>query len=108
MEIYISVMRNYYEIVTKNASELFWEITQNQSFKSTLAEEHVNIIVRECQRFGNEIWTAISRLRNDAKGKENADTDRPNCINDHFCILQAGDDYCKKAVTLGHKASKDH
>jgi hypothetical protein len=48
MEINISDMRSYYKTLSKNASELFWEITQNQSFESALAEEHFNEIVREC------------------------------------------------------------
>jgi hypothetical protein len=59
MEINISEMRNYYETLSKNASELFWAITQNQSFESAVAEERFNIIVRDCQIFGIEIWTAI-------------------------------------------------
>jgi hypothetical protein len=45
MEIDISDMRSYYETLSKNASELFWEITQNQSFESALAEEGFNKIV---------------------------------------------------------------
>jgi hypothetical protein len=48
MEIDISDMRNYYETLSKNASELFWEITQNQSFESVLVEERFNEIVRDC------------------------------------------------------------
>jgi hypothetical protein len=62
MEIEISDMRSYYETLSKNATELFWEIAQNQSFESVLAEECFNEIVRDCQIFGNEIWTVISGL----------------------------------------------
>jgi hypothetical protein len=98
MEIDISDMRSYYETLSKNASELFWEITQNQPFESDLAEEHFNEIVRDCQIFGNEIWTAISGLRNDAQGKEIAHTEHVNRINDDLRLLKAGDDYWKKAA----------
>jgi hypothetical protein len=93
MEIDISDMRSHYETLSKNASELFWEITQNQSFESGLAEEHFNDIVRDCQIFDNEIWTAISGLPNDAEGKENAYTECANRINDDLRLLKAGDDY---------------
>jgi hypothetical protein len=48
MEIDISDMHSYYETLSKNASELFWEITQHQSFESALAEERFNEIVRDC------------------------------------------------------------
>jgi hypothetical protein len=80
MEIDFSDMHSYYKAVRKNASELFGEITQNQSFDSSLADDRFNEIVRDCQIFGNEIWTAISRLCNDAEGKENAHTDNDTKI----------------------------
>jgi hypothetical protein len=98
MEIDISDMRSYYETQSKNPSELFWKITQNQSFESALAEEPFKEIVRDCVIFGNEIWTTISGLRNDAQGKENAHTERANRINDDIRLLKAGDDYWKKDV----------
>jgi hypothetical protein len=47
MEIDISDMRNYYEIQGKNECDLYWQITQHQSFESTLAEESFNEIVRD-------------------------------------------------------------
>jgi chromatin segregation and condensation protein Rec8/ScpA/Scc1 (kleisin family) len=59
MEIDISDMRSYYKTLSKNASELFWEMTQNQSFESARAEERFKEIVRDCPIFSNEIWTAI-------------------------------------------------
>jgi hypothetical protein len=48
MEIDISDMRSYYETLSKYGAELFWEITQNQSFESALAEERFHEIVRDC------------------------------------------------------------
>jgi hypothetical protein len=98
MEIDSSDMRSYYETLSNIGSELFWEITYNQSFESALAEECFNEIVRDGQIFGNEIWTAISGMRNDAEGNENAHTERANRINDDHRRLKAGDDYWKKAV----------
>jgi hypothetical protein len=97
MEIDISDMRSNYKTGSKNASELFWKITQNQSFESALAEELFNEIVRDCKIFGNEIWSAIIGLQNDAKGKENAHTERANRMNDDLRLLKAGDDYWNKA-----------
>jgi hypothetical protein len=92
-------MRNYYETLSKNAPKLFWEITQNQSCKSALAEERFNVILRDCQIFGNEIWTAISGLRNDTEGQDNAHTERANCLNDDdLPLLKAGEDYWKYPV----------
>jgi hypothetical protein len=98
MEINISEMRSYYETLSKNASALFSQITQNHLFESALAEECFHEIVRGGQRFGNEIWTAISGLRNDAEGQENAHTERSNCIKDDLRLLKAGDDYWKNAI----------
>jgi hypothetical protein len=98
MEIDISHLRSYYETLSTNVSELVWEITQNQSFESALAEERFNKVVQDCQIFGNEIWTAISGLQNDAEGKENPYTECANRINDDLYLLKAGDDYWKKAV----------
>jgi hypothetical protein len=93
MEIDISDMCSDYKTVSKNASELFWEITQNQSFESALVGKHFNEIVQDCERFSNELWTAISGLHNDTEGKENVHTDHANRINDHLCVLKGGDDY---------------
>jgi hypothetical protein len=45
MEIDMSDMSSYYETLSKNATELFCEITQNQSNESALAEERFNEIV---------------------------------------------------------------
>jgi hypothetical protein len=69
MEIDITEMHNLYETLSKNAFELFWEINQNQTFKCALAEEPFNVIVQDSQIFGNEIWTAISGLCNNAECK---------------------------------------
>jgi hypothetical protein len=98
MEIDISSMRNYYEALSKNAYELIWEITQNQSLETPLAEERFNIIVRDCQMFGNEIWTAIGGLLNDAGSKEQAHAQSADRINDDLRLLKAGGDYWKNAV----------
>jgi hypothetical protein len=47
MEINIPELYTYYTALSKNASELFWEITQNQSLTPALAEERCNAIVRD-------------------------------------------------------------
>jgi hypothetical protein len=71
MEIDITHLRDYYETLSKNASELFWEITQDATLQNALTQEHFNMIVKDCQMFGHEIWTAIGGLRHDTSGKEN-------------------------------------
>jgi hypothetical protein len=98
MEIDISDMRSYYETLSKNVFELFWEITQNPSLESALADKCFNEIIRDCQILGNEILTAIRGLRNDAEVKENAHIEYANRSNDDLRLLEAGDDYWKKAV----------
>jgi hypothetical protein len=98
MEIDISEIRNYYDALSKNAVKLFWEITQNQYLETALAEERFKVIVRDCQMFGNEIWTAIGGLRNYAAGKEQGHAQRADCINDDLRLFKAGDDYWKRAV----------
>jgi hypothetical protein len=84
MEIDISHLRDYYETLSKNASELFWEITQDATLQNALTQERFNIIVKDCQMFGHEIWTAIGSLRHDTIGKENAEDKRMNRINTDF------------------------
>jgi hypothetical protein len=98
MEIDMSKIRNYYETLSKNASELCSEITQIQSLESAMAEERFNAIVRDCEIFGNEIWTTISGLRNNTESKANADTEHANRINDDLRLLKARADYWTNAV----------
>jgi uncharacterized protein YihD (DUF1040 family) len=101
-------MRRYYETLNKNASELFWKINQNQTFDSPLAELVFHIIVRDCQIFGNEIWTAIRGLQNDAEGKENDHTEHANCIKANLLLHKAGDDKCKKATHSWAQSRERH
>jgi hypothetical protein len=98
MEIDISHLRDYYETLSKNASELFWEITQDVSLQNELTQERFNIIVKDCQMFGHEIWTAIVGLRHDTIGKEIAQDERMNRINTDLRLIKAGDDYWRNAV----------
>jgi hypothetical protein len=98
MEIDICDMRIYYQTLSNHVSELFCEITQNQSCESALAEEYFNEIIRDCQIFIHKIWTVISRLQNDAKGKENAYTECANRINDDLRLLKIGDNDWTKAI----------
>jgi hypothetical protein len=111
MEKDISVMRSYYETLNKNVSELFWKITPNQLFETALAEALFNEIIRDWHIFGNEIWTAISGLRNDGEGKYNAHREHVNRINDDLPRVKAGDDYWTKAVDpwlQGHERRHEH
>jgi hypothetical protein len=98
MEIDISHLRDYYETLSKNASELFWEITQDASRQNALTQERFNMIVKDCQMFGHEIWTAIGGLRRDTIGKENAQDERMNRINTDLRLIKASDDYWRNAV----------
>jgi hypothetical protein len=98
MEIDIFHLRDYYEILSKNASELFWEITQDATLQNALTQERFNMIVKDCQMFGHEIWTAIGGLRDDTIGKENAFDERMNRINTDLRLIKAGDDYRRTAV----------
>jgi hypothetical protein len=93
MEVDISKMRIYNKSPSKNVREIFWIIIQNQLFESTLAEECVNQIVRDCQKFNNEIWTAIRVLRHKAEGKENAYTEHTNWIIDNPHHVKSEDNY---------------
>jgi hypothetical protein len=43
MEIDISHLRDYYQTLSKNASELFWEITQDATLQNALTQERFNI-----------------------------------------------------------------
>jgi sortase (surface protein transpeptidase) len=67
-------------------------------FKSALGDEHFNEIILACQTVGNEIWTAISGLQNNAKGNETAYTERAKRINANLRLRKAGDDSWKNAV----------
>jgi hypothetical protein len=98
MEIHIFDMCSYYKTLTRNKSELFWEITQNDSFESALVEESFNNIVRDCQIYGNQIWTPITGSHRDAEGNEDANIECTTRINDDLRLLTAGDDDWKKPV----------
>jgi hypothetical protein len=98
MEIDIAHLRDYYETLSKNASELFWEITQDATLQNALTQERFNMIVKDCQMFGHEIWTTIGGLRHDTIGKENAQDERINRINTDLRLIKAGDDYWRNAV----------
>jgi hypothetical protein len=100
MEIHIFDMCSYYKTLTRNESELFWEITQNDSFESALVEESFNNIVRDCQIFGNQIWTAITGSHRDAEGNEDANIEYTTRINDDLRLLTTGDDDWKKPVHI--------
>jgi hypothetical protein len=69
------------------------EITQNQSLKSALVKDLFNEIVPDSQIFGNEIWSKISVLSNDAENIKKAHSECANPINDDLRLLYAGDDY---------------
>jgi hypothetical protein len=97
-EIDISHLRDYDETLSKNASELFWEITQDATLQNTLTQERFNMIVKDCQIFGHEIWTAIGGLRYNTIGKENTQDERMNRINTDLRLIKAGDDYWRHAV----------
>jgi hypothetical protein len=62
MEIDIGEMRNYYETISKNVSELYSDITQYQSCESGLAIECSNDILRDWLIFDYQNWTPISGL----------------------------------------------
>jgi hypothetical protein len=90
-------MRNDYKTLNKNSSELFLEMTWNQVFESPVVEELLNKIVWDYQIFDNDIWTAISGLYNQAKGRGNAHRDRANRINDDLSLVKARYDVWKMA-----------
>jgi hypothetical protein len=56
MEIDISHLRDYYKTLSKNASELFWDITQDVTLQNALTQERFNMIVKDCQMCGHEIF----------------------------------------------------
>jgi hypothetical protein len=62
MEIDISYLRNYYKLRHKNRSELIRDITQDTTLQYAFTQEHFNMILKDCQMFGLEIWTAIGGL----------------------------------------------
>jgi hypothetical protein len=98
MEIDISHLRDYYETLSKNASELFYEITQDSTLQNALKQERFNMIVKDCQMFGHEIWNASGGLRPDTIGKQNGQDERMYRINTDLRLIKAGDDYWRNAV----------
>jgi hypothetical protein len=98
MEIDISYLRNYYEALSKNRSELCWEITQDATLQNTLTQERFIMIVKDCQMFGHEIRIAIGGLRHDTIGKENAKDEGMNRINTDLQLIKAGNDYWRNMV----------
>jgi hypothetical protein len=57
-----------------------------------MAEERFNKIIRDCQRFGFEMWSAISRVHNDAEVIENSYSEHANRI-DVIRLLKAEDHF---------------
>jgi hypothetical protein len=62
MVIHISYLCDYYEILSQNASVFSWEITQDISLQNALIQEDFNMMVKDCEMFGNRIWTVIGGL----------------------------------------------
>jgi hypothetical protein len=98
MEINVADLKQYYQILSDNASSLFWEISQSTNLQGSYIEGRFREIVNSCQMFGNDIWTTISGLKRDAKGKENAHEERTNRINEDLHLLKASDDCLKTSV----------
>jgi hypothetical protein len=49
IEIDISHLCDYYEILSKNASELVWQITQDATLENAVIQEHFNMIFQDYQ-----------------------------------------------------------
>jgi hypothetical protein len=70
MQIDISRLGDYYETLSKNLSELYWDITQDGTLQNTHTHEPFKMIVKDSEMFGHEMWTAIGSLRHDTIGKK--------------------------------------
>jgi hypothetical protein len=99
MDIDVGDLREHYEELTRNATSLFQQFTLSIESQNTYTEGRFRQVVQNCQTFGHDVWTAIGGIRDDAKGKEDAFSNRINRINDDVRLLKVGEDYWKTAVT---------